>query len=329
LRLFVYHYFELQLSREKSDHFDGRRFVNPTSSANPSFAALVRMLLEPRTQWPTRIDQPMQKVPSLDGEAAIVTFIGHSTFLIQTAAGNILTDPMYSERASPVSMVGPRRVRQPAIAFDDLPSISTVVLSHNHYDHCDRPTLRMLAERFDPLVVTPLGNGALVRSSGIRQVEELDWWQESKNSAMPITLTPAQHFSARGPLDRNRALWGGFVIAVDGARIYFAGDTAYANFFLEVKIKLGPIRLALLPIGAYEPRWFMQSFHMNPAEAVQAHLDLEARESVGMHFGTFQLTTESIDEPLLALDEACRTKNIPRSRFKTLGFGKSVRLDNR
>jgi len=143
---------------------------------------------------------------------------------------------------------------------------------------------------------------------------------------MPITLTPAQHFSARGPLDRNRALWGGFMIAVDGARIFFAGDTAYAGFFRDVRLRLGPIDLALLPIGAYEPRWFMQSVHMNPAEAVQAHLDLEASDSIGMHFGTFQLTTEGVDEPLRALDEACRAKNIPRSRFRTLGFGDSVRL---
>jgi L-ascorbate metabolism protein UlaG (beta-lactamase superfamily) len=174
--------------------------------------------------------------------------------------------------------------------------------------------------------VTPLGNAALVRSSGIRQVEELDWWQEAKTSTVPITLTPAQHFSARGPLDRNRALWGGFMLAASGARIFFAGDTAYADFFRDVRRRLGPIDLALLPIGAYEPRWFMQSVHMNPAEAVQAHIDLEASESVGMHFGTFQMTTEGIDEPLRALEEACRVRNIPRSRFRTLGFGESVRL---
>ena len=284
------------------------------------------MLLEPRTPWPERVDQPMQRPPSFNGEAAIVTFIGHSTFLIQTTGGNILTDPMYSERASPLSMLGPRRVRQPAIPFEDLPHISTVLLSHNHYDHCDLRTLGMLAKRFDPLVVTPLGNEALVRSSGIRRVEEIDWWQESQSSAIPITLTPAQHFSARTPLDRNRALWGGFLIAVDGARIYFAGDTAYAGFFHDVRLRLGPIDLALLPIGAYEPRWFMQPVHMNPAEAVQAHLDLEASESVGMHFGTFQLTTEGIDEPLRGLDEACRAKNIPHSQFRTLRFGDSVRL---
>ena len=210
--------------------------------------------------------------------------------------------------------------------FDALPTISTVLVSHNHYDHCDLPTLGRLAARFDPIVVTPVGNGPLVRSAGIRRVEELDWWQEAKVPGLPITLTPAQHFSARSPLDRNRALWGGFVLVAGGARIFFAGDTAYASFFREVRERLGPIDLALLPIGAYEPRWFMQTVHMNPAEAVQAHLDLEASESVGMHFGTFQMTTEGIDEPLRALEDACRARSIPPSQFRTPGFGESVRL---
>jgi len=310
----------------KSDHFDGRRFVNPTGTAGQPFSAVPRMLLEPRTPWPPQIDEPPQRPPVLDGAAAVVTFIGHATFLIQTAAGNILTDPMYSERAGPLNVFGPRRARQPAVRFDDLPPISTVLLSHNHYDHCDRHTLGMLAKRFDPIVVTPLGNAALVRSAGIRRVEELDWWQDSKSSALPITLTPAQHFSARTPLDRNRALWGGFMLAPAGARILFAGDSAYGPFFRDIRQRLGPIDLALLPIGAYEPRWFMRVVHMNPAEAVQAHLDLEASESVGMHFGTFQLTTEGIDEPLRALEDACRANNIPPSRFRTLGFGESVRL---
>src|SRR5258706_15506303 len=313
------------MTRQKSDHFDGMRFINPTGAAGQAFSAVARMLLEPRTPWPARVDEPPQPSPGLDGAAAVVTFIGHSTFLIQTAAGNILTDPMYSRRAGPLNVFGPRRVRQPAVRFDDLPAISTVWLSHNHYDHCDLRTLGMLAERFDPLVVTPFGNGALVRSAGIRRVEELDWWQQSKASALPTTLTPAHHFSARSPVDRNRALWGGFMLAPGGTRIFFAGDTAYAPFFRDVRRRLGPIELALLPIGAYEPRWFMQIVHMNPEEAVQAHLDLEASTSVGMHFGTFQMTTEGIDEPLRALEDARRARNVEPSRFRPLGFGESGR----
>ena len=309
-----------------SDHCDGVRFFNPDGAPPRSFASVPRLMLEPRERWPVHIDSPRQRPPALDGAGAVVTFIGHSTFLIQTAAGNLLTDPMYSERAGPMNLMGPRRVRQPAVDIADLPHVSIVLLSHNHYDHCDRRTLRQLAERFDPIVVTPLGNGSLVRSSGIRKVEELDWWQQTARCPVRITVTPARHFAARGPFDRNRALWGGFLIASGGQRIYFAGDTGYARLFRDVRERLGPIDLALLPIGAYEPRWFMQPIHMNPEEAVQAHLDLDARESVGMHFGTFQLTTEGLDAPVRALDEACRTRNVARSRFRTIGFGESVRL---
>jgi L-ascorbate metabolism protein UlaG (beta-lactamase superfamily) len=309
-----------------NDHFDGRRFFNPSGPTLQPFTAVPRMLVERRTPWPARVDEPQQRPPGIEGAAAVVTFIGHATFLIQTPVGNILTDPMYSERAGPLNLVGPRRVRRPAVRFDDLPPIAIVLLSHNHYDHCDRPTLRMLAARFDPIVVTPLGNGALVRSTGIRRVEELDWWDEAKTPALPIALTPAHHFSARHPFDRNRALWGGFMLAPPGLRIYFAGDTAYAPFFPEVRRRLGPIDLALLPIGAYEPRWFMQSVHMNPAEAVRALLELDAKEAVAMHHGTFQLTTEGIDAPLRALDEACRANLVAPSRFRAIGFGESLRF---
>jgi L-ascorbate metabolism protein UlaG (beta-lactamase superfamily) len=314
------------LSIAKNDHFDGARFANPVGASGPPFSSVPRMLLEPSTPWPARVDDQQRHPPPLDGAAAIVTFIGHSTFLIQTSAGNILTDPIYSLRAGPLNLVGPRRVRLPAVPFDDLPKISTVLLSHNHYDHCDLRTLGRLAKRFDPLVITPLGNAALVRSSGIRRVEELDWWQETKTAAASIALTPAQHFSARTPVDRNRALWGGFMLMLDGARIFFAGDTAYASFFRDVRQRFGPIDLALLPIGAYEPRWFMQIVHMNPAEAVQAHLDLEASESIGMHFGTFQMTIEGIDEPLRALEQARAASHVPPTRFRTLPFGDSARL---
>jgi L-ascorbate metabolism protein UlaG (beta-lactamase superfamily) len=257
-------------NRPVSDHFDGKRFVNPSGSGGQPFSAVPRLLLEPRTRWPRHVPVSPQLPPPLDGAAAAVTFIGHATFLIQTPAGNLLTDPVYSQHAGPLNVFGPRRVRQPGVRFDDLPLISTVLLSHNHYDHCDLPTLRRLARRFDPLVVTPVGNGRLVRSAGIRRLEELDWWQQAASSALPVTLTPAQHFSARTPSDRNRALWGGFVVQAGGRRIYFAGDTAYAPFFRDIAERTGPIDLALLPIGAYEPRWFMQAVHMNPAEAVRA-----------------------------------------------------------
>ena len=307
-----------------SDHFDGRRFFNPTGPEPQPFTAVPRMLLARKTAWPASVEAPATKPAPLGDAAAMVTAIGHSTFLIQTPAVNILTDPMYSERAGPFNLIGPRRVRPPAVAFDDLPPIGLILLSHNHYDHCDRPTLTRLAQRFDPLVVTPPGNAPLLRSSGVRRVEELDWWQSATSAPLPITVTPAHHFSARTPFDRNRALWGGFVLTVGSRRIYFAGDTAFVPFFQEIRQRLGPPDLALLPIGAYEPRWFMRAVHMNPAEAVQAHLDLESAESIGMHFGTFQLTTEGIDEPVTALGRALKERDVPPSRFRTIAFGTSV-----
>jgi L-ascorbate metabolism protein UlaG (beta-lactamase superfamily) len=308
-----------------NDHFDGTRFFNPFGAAPQPFAAVPRMLTTPRTPWPARIDQPAVRPARPNGSNLLVTFIGHSTLLIQTARGNILTDPMYSERAGPFNLFGPRRVREPAVRFDDLPAISLVLLSHNHYDHCDLPTLGMLAQRFDPIVVTPLGNAALVRSAGVRRIVELDWWQQTIAAGFPITLTPARHFSARTPFDRNLALWGGFVFGAGSTRIYFAGDTAYAPFFGDVRARLGPIDLALLPIGAYEPRWFMQAVHMNPAEAVQAHIDLAAAWSIAMHFGTFQLTTEGIDAPLRALADALQARGVAPERFRALDFGDSMR----
>jgi L-ascorbate metabolism protein UlaG (beta-lactamase superfamily) len=233
---------------------------------------------------------------------------------------------MYSDRAGPWNLVGPRRVRRPAIPFEALPPISTILLSHNHYDHCDVPTLRRLARAVDPMVITPLGNGALVRRAGVHKVEELDWWESSSAAGFPLTATRAHHFCARTPFDRNRALWGGFVFTAGARRIYFAGDTAYVPFFSEIRERCGPIDLALIPIGAYEPRWFMHAVHMNPAEAVQAHIDLQVPASIAMHVGTFQLTAEAIDEPLRALDAACAEHAIAPGAFRALPFGGSAVL---
>lgn len=314
------------MTRAANDHFNGRTFVNATGVDGQPFSAVWRLLLEPRTRWPKRVPVVPRRPPEPDGAGPVVTFIGHSTFLVQTPHGNVLTDPVYSRHAGPFGLLGPRRARQPAIPFHELPPIAAVLLSHNHYDHCDLPTLKALAGRFDPLVVTPLGNAALLRSAGVRRIEELDWWEHARPSILPVTLTPAQHFSARHPMNRNHALWGGFVLAAGATRVYFAGDTAYAPHFRDVRERFGPIDLALLPIGAYEPRWFMQTVHMNPAEAVQAHLDLDAAASIGMHFGTFQLTTEGIDEPLRALAAACRDRGVEPSRFRALDFGESVRV---
>ena len=284
------------------------------------------MLLEPRARWPPAIAVAPQHPPALNGAGATCTFVGHATFLIQTAAGTILTDPVYSSRVGPFNLLGPRRVRPPAVRFDDLPPIDVVLVSHNHYDHCDLPTLRRLAARFDPIVVTPLGNAPLVRRAGLRRIEELDWWQETRIGGLSVVATRAHHFSARTPFDRNRALWAGFVVQTAGVRMYFAGDTAYAPFFRDVRARTGPLDLALLPIGAYEPRWFMQSVHMNPDEAVRAHVELESPQSLGMHFGTFQLTSEGIDAPLRALEAARVAHGVEASAFRAPEFGESILL---
>jgi len=313
----------------RTDHFDGRRFFNPNGANGQPVWMVPRLLLTPWTRWPSELPVEPRRPPSPGPDEVVVTFVGHATFLIQAAGTNVLIDPVYSRRASPFSFAGPRRARAPGVRFDDLPAISLVLLSHNHYDHCDLGTLQLLERRFHPPVVTPLGNGPLLRSAGFRQVEELDWWQPASAAPVPITLTPAQHFSARGPFDRNRALWGGFLIEVGGLRILHAGDSGYGPHFRQIAERLGPIDLALLPIGAYEPRWFMKDIHMNPAEAVQAHLDLAARQSIAMHFGTFQLTPEGIDEPVRGLADALRERGVAAQRFRILDVGESFTLDGR
>ena len=222
-----------------SDHFDGRRFFNPTHANGQPVTAVPRMLAQKRTEWPARVPVEPRRPPPVDGAAAIATFVGHSTFLIQTPSGNILTDPMYSQRASPLPFAGPKRVRQPAVLFDDLPPIAVVLLSHNHYDHCDLPTLRAIEDRWHPVVVTPLGNSRLLKSAGVGRIEELDWWQAAANVPLPIVLAPAQHFSARTPFDRNLALWGSFVIGAGQRRIFFAGDSGYGPHFTEIRERAG------------------------------------------------------------------------------------------
>ncbi len=308
-----------------SDHFDGHRFFNPGGANGQPFRALPRLLLTPRVRWPAEIPTEPRRPPSPALGEAVVTFVGHSTFLIQTGGANLLIDPVYSTRASPFSFAGPRRVRAPGVRFEDLPDIGLVLLSHNHYDHCDLAMLRRLESRFHPAAVTPLGNGRLLRSAGYTRIEELDWWESATTAPLPVTLTPAQHFSARGPFDRNRALWAGFLIEAGGRRILHAGDSGYGPHFKEIGRRLGPIDLALLPIGAYEPRWFMKDIHMNPAEAVQAHLDLGARRSVAMHFGTFQLTPEGIEDPVRDLVTALEERRVAAG-FQVLEVGESITL---
>ena len=311
-----------------SDHYDGRHFFNPGPSrpARGLMQVLRWRLRGERAVWPDSVSDPVPPPPphAVGADAIAITFINHASFLIHLPAGVVLTDPIFSERCSPVSWAGPRRVRPPGVGFADLPRPDVVLLSHNHYDHMDLPTLRALRARHAPRFVTMLGNARRLARLGI-VATELDWWQEVSVGTLRITATPARHFSARTPFDRNRALWGGFMLSGGAGTVLFAGDSGAGPHWGDIRTRLGAPDVALLPIGAYEPRWFMAAVHMDPAEAVQAHLALGARRSLGMHYGTFQLTDEAIDAPLRALQAARQQSGV--DSFDTLGFGETRVFD--
>jgi L-ascorbate metabolism protein UlaG (beta-lactamase superfamily) len=308
-----------------SDHFDGKRFFTPGVAMDKRLGDFLRWrFTRERSPWPQWIKDDDPPLPPPLGDVG-VTYIGHATLLLRFAGVAVLTDPMFSDRASPSRWLGPKRVRAPAIALDDLPKIDAVVLSHNHYDHMDLPSLRRLRERWNPPIVTGLGNGAYLATKGLRNVIELDWWERAEPApGLGITYVPAQHWSRRRFWDTNRMLWGGHVVECGRARVYFAGDTGYPAQFAEIARRVGPPDIALLPIGAYEPRWFMAPQHMNPAEAVRAHLDLNARLSIAMHFGTFALTDEAIDAPMIALAAALKENGVVASSFRVPAFGETI-----
>ncbi|RWA60453.1 MBL fold metallo-hydrolase [Mesorhizobium sp.] len=312
-----------------SDHFDGTLFFNPDGRPPGRFADLLKWQLSGgRSKWPTVFPSPFpQAKPDkrIDGTALRLTMVGHASLLIQTAGSNILTDPVWSERASPFAFVGPKRVNAPGVAFADLPPIDLVLLSHNHYDHLDLATLRRLKQSHDPLLVTPLGNDAIIGGAvpGMR-LSAHDWGDriEFGNDAA-IHVEPVHHWSARGGRDRRMALWAGFVIETPGGKVYFAGDTGFhdgANYRLMAE-KHGGFRLAILPIGAYEPRWFMAPQHQNPEEAVQGMRLCNAAHAAGCHWGTFQLTDEPIEEPAQKLNEALAAEGVSRERFRAMRPG--------
>jgi L-ascorbate metabolism protein UlaG (beta-lactamase superfamily) len=309
-----------------SDHFDGHRFFNPGVSTGRSFKDFLRwQRTRQRKLWPQWVENRAQ--PDLPGTLApgeiALTFINHITFLLQFRGLNVLTDPVYSQRVSPFRNLGPQRVRNPGLAFESLPPIHLVLVTHNHYDHLDIETLLRLQRTHEPRFITTLGNRAFLEEFGILSVQDLDWWQSVAVAEANVTLTPAQHWSSRRPRNRNRTLWGGFIVRADGRQVYFAGDTGYGRHFREVRARFGRVDLALLPIGAYEPRWFMRDQHMNPDDAVRAHLDLEAKISVGTHFGCFQLTDEGIDDPPLELAVARDRHGVASTAFQVLETGET------
>jgi len=270
-----------------------------------------------------------------------ITWIGHASALAQFSGLNVLVDPVFSERASPLSFYGPRRAQPPGLSLAQLPRIDLVLISHNHYDHLDEASVLALAAQAggSPLFVVPLGIKAWLADIGISRVVELDWWDTHRvpgaRGAVDVVLTPAQHWSGRGLNDRLATLWGGFAVFAPDFHFFYSGDTGYSPDFLQIQRRFasrqagGGFDLALLPIGAYEPRWFMREQHANPEEAVQIHLDLAAKRSLGVHWGTFSLTDEALDEPPRALDQARAARGLGPEDFFVLAIGETRRFPQR
>jgi L-ascorbate metabolism protein UlaG (beta-lactamase superfamily) len=313
-----------------SDHFDGVRFFNPDRAAGPRGGLdFLRWQLGDRgASWPASFPSPFaaDRPPERVGNDEVrVTHIGHASLLLQTRGRSVLIDPVWSDRASPVSFAGPKRVNAPGVPFDDLPRIDLVLLTHNHYDHMDTATLERLWQRFRPRVITPLGNDTILKSavSGLA-ADAVDWHQTvDLGGGMVVHAEPTQHWSARGTTDRSHALWASFVLQTGAKKIYCVGDTGFGtgDTFRRVQERHPGLALALLPIGAYEPRWFMRNSHMNPDEAVQAMELCGAARALGHHWGTFRLTNESVEQPALDLTAAIAERGVAPERFVALRPG--------
>lgn len=304
------------------EHFRNGHFYNP-GAAPHGFRAFLKWITSRRIgPWRPWIPSTAGPKPPrrVEGQTLRVTFINHATVLLQTEDLNILTDPVWSERVSPVSFAGPRRHRAPGIRFEDLPPIDCILISHNHYDHLDVPTLRRLHQTHSPVVFCPLGVAKILRSIGFSEVHELDWWQSLPCREVTLHCVPAQHFSSRTPFDRNRTLWCGWVIEARSGNIYFAADTGFGDFIPTIRDRFSPIRLALLPIGAYEPEWFMGPIHMTPEEAVDAQSILDAQVVVPIHYGTFSLADDSETAPIERLQQALQGRT-DAGRFWVLPEG--------
>ena len=316
-----------------SDHFDGEHFFNPEDRVAPPLApraGFVGRWLAGTGQaaWPDRVAvRPTRPPARVAGKRMLVTWIGHSTVLVQSAGLNILTDPIWSERASPFSFAGPRRVRAPGIRFDDLPKIDLVLLSHDHYDHMDLATLKQLWDRDRPQIVTSLGNDSILKGRGIAS-RAADWGQVVHVPGGPdVVVERVHHWGSRWGVDRNRALWSGFTVRLAGGNIFFAGDTGWAGGgWADAAAKHGPFRLAILPIGAYLPTDVMQPNHMNPDESLAAFQRLNPGMAIGVHWGTFRLTFEDIGDPPRRLAAALKTKGIAPNRFLTTEVGQSIEV---
>ena len=315
-----------------SDHFDGERFFDVNGAPPRSRRELLRWMIDrhwrgSKAKWPAWAPSPYADRPPerVAGAGLRLSYVGHASWLVQTAGLNMLLDPVWSTRASPFRHIGPKRVNDPGIAFADLPPIDVVLVSHGHYDHLDLATLSRLAAAHRARVITPLGNDTIMRNGDPAIAAEGYDWEESVDigAGVAVTLVATRHWSARNLSDRNMSLWASFVIETPAGRVYCVADSAYGDggTFRRVRERHGPFKLAILPIGAYEPRYFMRDQHMNPAEAVQAFIDCGAERALGHHYGTFQLTDEAIDAPPTALADALKLARIAPERFRTLRPG--------
>ena len=312
----------------QSGHFDGKEFFNPNGIEPKGFSDLLKWKMNgEKAKWPDQWPSPFPQVKPdaiVEGTRLVVTHIGHASVLYQTAGQNILIDPVWSERTSPVSFAGPKRVNVPGVDLLDLPKIDVIIVTHNHYDHLEIATLRRLVVGHDPLIITPLGNDAVIKTHiPNARFAVLDWHESVSLGALTFHAEPCHHWSARGTSDRRHALWASFVITGSGAPIFHIGDTGFDSGkpYQTIFDTYGPVRFACLPIGAYAPRWFMAAQHQDPMEALQGFQILQASYGAGHHWGTVQLTDEAIEEPRDLLHAALDQAAIVKERFPALQPG--------
>jgi L-ascorbate metabolism protein UlaG (beta-lactamase superfamily) len=316
-------------------HFDGRKFRNEVPTKNWSGHVLKWFLRRDAAAWPRWIEGTTLTADALPAERVgldevKLTFVNHATVLIQACGLNFLTDPVWSHRVGPFPWLGPARVREPGLTLAQLPPIDVILLSHDHYDHLDVATVRQLLARDRPRLLCGLGVERTLAIEGLPGAEALDWWQTCQlGHDVKVTFTPSRHFSGRGLYDQDSTLWGSFVVSTPLGPLYFAGDTGYGPHFAAVAKRFGPMACALLPIGCYEPRWFMEPFHMSPIDAVQAHCDLGSRFSIGIHHGTFRLGDESYEQPGIDLAAELRRRGLAADAFVVPGFGQCLPLPSK